>query len=140
MGYRSDVAILMYGNKADCEMVCNLFEQSLDDEGLRKMFMDCKKVHTDNSNEHYVLWEIQDVKWYEDCQVAREKLFGLVRELEANAKPRDPQAGNHYLAVEFARIGEETEDVEWGGTGRHNFMLNIQRMIDIPNFNWTEGE
>jgi hypothetical protein len=137
MGYRSDVAILMYGNKADCEMVCNLFEQSLDDEGLRKMFMDCKKVHTDNRNEHYILWEIQDVKWYEDCQVAREKLFGLVRELEANAEQNKER---NNLAIEFARIGEETDDVEWDGSDYHNYEINIQRMIDIPNFNWTEGE
>jgi hypothetical protein len=64
-------------------------------------------------------------------------LFGLVRELEANAEQNKER---NNLAIEFARIGEETDDVEWDGSQYHNYEINIQRMIDIPNFNWTQGE
>lgn len=135
MGYRSDVAILMYGDARDCEMVCNLFEQSAfkgenaDDD--RKWFNSARQ-DADLDGMHYVKWEFNDVKWYNDCDDFKTTLFNLVEELVDNQVDLDPPR-TYNLAIEFIRIGEEDADVECDRSDNHDFLLTVQRSLDYPD-------
>lgn len=135
MGYRSDVAILMYGDARDCEMVCNLFEQSAfkgesaDDD--RKWFSQSRQ-DAEHNGMHYVKWEFNDVKWYNDCDDFKITLFNLVEELVDNQVDLDPPR-KYNLAIEFVRIGEEDTDVECDRSDNHDFLVTVQRALDYPD-------
>jgi len=138
MGYRSDVMILLYGTPKDCDIVCNLFEVSDTDADLKTWFNKCKREMVDDGVK-YVHWVFTDIKWYDDCERAREKLFVFVEEHENN---HDDAEGRRRLAIEMARIGESEDDNEWYGTDYHEYLLNLRRDITYPDFldNATKGE
>lgn len=141
MGYRSCVAMLLYGPKEKCEVVLNLFAVSkVADDDLTGLFERAQQSMTDEKGVHWVFWSFDDVKWYDDAERAREKLFILVEALDED-RAQGGEAGKHEVqpvAIEFARIGESEDDNEWYGTDHNDYHLAIRRDITYPQqFKWA---
>lgn len=135
MGYRSDVAILMYGEPSDCDIVCNLFLGSGVSQELKDLFEKYKREAIDDG-EKYVLWRFYDIKWYSDCDSAKDKLFEFVNAIEEERKE-----GTTPLAIEYARLGESDDDNERECTDQDQWLLQIERRFNYPEFLQTnEGE
>lgn len=137
MGYRSCVAMLMYGEKKDCDMAVDLLRLKFDDEYLRELFDRQKQEHQDLRNplKYWVMWTFDDIKWYSDCEAMQDALFCIVDDI--NDAPRDESGEttrSMTLAVEFVRVGEGDDDNEHKGTRDHDWHLAIQRKIDFPDF------
>jgi hypothetical protein len=130
MGYRSEVMLLMYGEPQDCDTICNLFDASDVDADLKRFFTQRKREVIDDGLK-YVHWVFHDIKWYDDCERAREKLFMFVEAHENNV---DDTNSRRKLAIEMARIGESEDDNEWYGTDYHEYLLSLRRDIEYPNF------
>ena len=113
MGYRSCVALLLYGTPDKVDMVDNMLIQRLDPEYDRALFERLKQMR-DEEGERTILWTFDDIN---------------------EAAPE--QERNFKLAVEFVRIGEEHEDNEVAYSIYADNALNISRKIEIPdNFEW----
>jgi disulfide oxidoreductase YuzD len=133
MGYRSCVAMTVYGLPHDCDMVVDMLTLSVKDEWLREMLERQMQTHTDETaNTRYVFWSFDDIKWYDDCDTVHQKLFSLVNEIEeARAEVVFDQP---RLAAEFVRIGESDDDTEYNNTDHADWMLGVQRQINHPTF------
>lgn len=133
MGYRSCVAILMYGEKRECEMVVDLFLHSGEIAQEDKDFFEAHKQESNAGTQHFVFWSFDNVKWYDQADDAKNKLFKLVCQIE-DANDRGDPADRTSLAIEFVRFGEDDNDNERENTERSAFMLEIRRHISHPKF------
>jgi hypothetical protein len=133
MGYRSCVALLLYGTPDKVDMVDNMLIQRLDPEYDRALFERLKQMR-DEEGERTILWTFDDIKWYSDLDSYKDDMFRWVDDIN-EAAPE--QERNFKLAVEFVRIGEEHEDNEVAYSIYADNALNISRKIEIPdNFEW----
>jgi hypothetical protein len=133
MGYRSCAAILMYGEKRECELVMDLFMQSGEVDDYTKVFFEDHKQESNAGTQHFVFWSFDNVKWYDQADDAKNKLFNLVNQVEHDHDRGDP-ADRTSLAIEFVRFGEDDNDNEHESTERSAFMLEIRRHISHPEF------
>lgn len=133
MGYRSCVAILMYGEKRECDMVVDLFLQSGEIAQEDKDFFEEHKQQHNAGTQHFVFWSFDNVKWYDQADIAKNKLFNLVSQIENTNDKGDP-ADRESLAIEFVRFGEDSNDNEQEATERTAYLLDIQRRIIYPEF------
>ena len=133
MGYRSCAAILMYGEKQDCEMVMNLFLCSGEIAQEDKDFFERNKQESNAGSQHFVFWSFDNVKWYDQADTAKNKLFNFVTQIEDVKHIGDP-ADRNSLAIEFVRFGEDDNDNEREATERSDFLLEITRSIRHPDF------
>ena len=104
MGYRSSVVCLMYGNNdiGDNTIVKEFVRLRVDaypDDELKKAF---------DYSGWGVKFECQDWKWYSDYKDIQ-FLEGLFDEFEEAFIGED---GNTAYALEFVRLGEESDDIE----------------------------
>lgn len=132
MGYRSDVAIAIYGPEG--AMVPLIAAERLKPDGVFKIDGEYIRSYpfevqrgVERIKYHMLHAEFTGVKWYEgypDVQ-AWKKLLSDIAD--------DPDATG--LAYEFVRIGEDTDDVETGYAGDVEFYLNVSRAIsfDLPD-------
>ena len=133
MGYRSCVAMTVYGLPHDCDMVVNMLTLSVKDEWLREMLERQMQTHTDETAKtRYVFWSFDDIKWYDDCDAVCKKLFSLVDEIEEARE--EIVFDQPRLAAEFVRIGESDDDTEYNSTDHADWMLGVQRQINHPTF------
>ena len=133
MGYRSCVALLLYGTPDKVDMVDNMLIQRLDPEYDRALFERVKQMR-DEEGERTILWTFDDIKWYSDLDSYKDDMFRWVDDIN-EAVPS--QERNFKLAVEFVRIGEEHEDNEVAYSIYADNALYISRKIEIPdNFEW----
>ncbi len=133
MGYRSCVALLLYGTPDKVDMVEAMLVQRLDPEYDRALFERLKQVR-DEEGERTILWTFDDIKWYSDLDSYKDDMFRWVDDIN-EAVPE--QERNFKLAVEFVRIGEEHEDNEVAYSIYADNALDISRTIEIPdNFEW----
>ena len=144
MGYRSCAAILMYGEKRECDMVMDLFLHSGEVDDYTKIFFEEHKQESNagaavNRNgdeittQHFVFWSFDNVKWYDQADDAKDKLFKLVCQIE-DANDRGDPADRTSLAIEFVRFGEDDNDNEQEATERTAYLLEIRRHISHPEF------
>jgi hypothetical protein len=139
MGYRSAVAMLMYGEKRECQMVMDLLLQSaLPDED--KEFINRHKQEKTQGQTHYVFWSFDNVKWYSELDTVKNHLFNFVDQIEDANDVGDP-ADRESLAIEFVRIGEDPNDNEREATERNVDWLDIKRVIGYPDkiFSWSSS-
>jgi hypothetical protein len=127
MGYRSEVAIAIYG--PEDAMVPMIAAQRLDAQSALTMDKDLieRREYTRNGQRWVILsayfgW----VEWLEgfpDVQCWINLLSDIADGWEDTG-----------LAYEFVRIGEETDDVETDGVGVVKFHLKVSRAIhfDLP--------
>jgi len=133
MGYRSCVALLLYGTPDKVDMVDNMLIQRLDPEYDRALFERVKQMR-DEEGERTILWTFDDIKWYSELDSYKDDLFRWVDDIN-EAEPDHER--NFKLAVEFVRIGEEHEDNEVAYSIYADNALDISRTIEIPNnFEW----
>ena len=133
MGYRSCVALMLYGTPDKVDMVDNMLIQRLDPEYDRALFERVKQVH-DEEGERTILWTFDDIKWYSDLDSYKDDMFRWVDDIN-EAVPE--QERDYKLAVEFVRVGEEYEDNEVAYSIYADNALEITRNIEIPdNFEW----
>ena len=133
MGYRSCVALMLYGTPDKVDMVDNMLIQRLDPEYDRALFERVKQVR-DEEGERTILWTFDDIKWYSDLDSYKDDMFRWVDDIN-EAVP--DQERKFKLAVEFVRIGEEHEDNEVAYSIYADNALDISRKIEIPNnFEW----
>ena len=133
MGYRSCVALLLYGTPDKVDMVDNMLIQRLDPEYDRALFERVKQVR-DEEGKRTILWTFDDIKWYSELDSYKDDMFRWVDDIN-EAVPE--QERNFKLAVEFVRVGEEYEDNEVAYSIYADNALEITRNIEIPdNFEW----
>ena len=133
MGYRSCVALLLYGTPDKVDMVDNMLIQRLDPEYDRALFERVKQMR-DEEGKRTILWTFDDIKWYSELDSYKDDMFRWVDDIN-EAVPE--QERDYKLAVEFVRVGEEYEDNEVAYSNYANNDLCISRKIEIPdNFEW----
>ena len=133
MGYRSCVALMLYGTPDKVDMVDNMLIQRLDPEYDRALFERLKQMR-DEEGKRTILWTFDDIKWYSGLDSYKDDMFRWVDDIN-EAVPE--QERNFKLAVEFVRIGEEHEDNEVAYSIYADNALDISRKIEIPNnFEW----
>ena len=133
MGYRSCVALLLYGTPEKVDMVDNMLIQRLDPEYDRALFERVKQMR-DEEGERTILWTFDDIKWYSELDSYKDAMFSWVHDIN-EAEPDHER--DYKLAVEFVRVGEEYEDNEAAYSDFSDCALCISRKIEIPdNFEW----
>ena len=133
MGYRSCVALMLYGTPEKVDMVEAMLVQRLDPEYDRALFERLKQV-CDEEGERTILWTFDDIKWYSELDSYKDDLFRWVDDIN-EAVPDHER--DYKLAVEFVRVGEEYEDNEVAYSIYADNALEISRKIEIPdNFEW----
>lgn len=139
MGYRSLVAMMVYGSPEQVDIVDNLLLQKLNPEYDRDMFENKKQVKDqerirddEKIPERMILWTFDDIKWYSEMQAYQEFVRALVEQMtEEDTSSR--------LAYEFVRVGENTDDTEEEYSSNAEYLLYVTRRIEIPdNFTWKE--
>ena len=134
MGYRSCVAMAVYGTPQKVDMVDALLLQKLDPEYYKDLFERVKQVYNYEDGERCILWTFDDIKWYSDLDTYKDDVFNWVDSMvdeEANHE-RD-----WTLAVDFVRMGEENTDNEEQFSELTDYRLSILRRIELPtNFEW----
>lgn len=124
MGYRSDVAMVFYGNVSqfpklkewvDTNLVPVLVDQG---EPMPTEF----QIFKDEVKGFKLVWDF--VKWYED--------YDDIKALEAVWNKFDEDFGSHeQIFGEFIRIGEENDDVEERYTNGAMGLLYVSRKIEM---------
>jgi hypothetical protein len=133
MGYRSCVALMLYGTPDKVDMVDNMLIQRLDPEYDRALFERLKQMR-DEEGERTILWTFDNIKWYSKLDSYKDDMFRWVDDIN-EAVPE--QERNFKLAVEFVRVGEEYEDNEAAYSIYADNALDISRVVEIPdNFEW----
>lgn len=137
MGYRSEVALLLYGTPEKVDIVDALLLQKLDPEHDLGMFESTKQVHDEMVSHggitvprRSILWAFHDIKWYGPMDEYRGHVFNWVYEI--NDVVSDDKK-DWSLDVEFVRIGENIEDLEEARSDNCDYLLHISREIVIPN-------
>ncbi len=133
MGYRSCVALMLYGTPDKVDMVEAMLLQKLNPEYDRALFERVKQM-CDEKGERTILWTFDDIKWYSELDSYKDAMFSWVHDIN-EAEPDHER--NFKLAVEFIRVGEEYEDNEVAYSIYADNALEITRNIEIPdNFEW----
>jgi hypothetical protein len=133
MGYRSCVALMLYGTPDKVDMVEAMLLQKLDPEYDRALFERVKQM-CDEKGERTILWTFDDIKWYSELDSYKDAMFSWVHDIN-EAEPDHER--DYKLAVEFVRVGEEYEDNEAAYSDFSDCALCISRKIEIPdNFEW----
>ena len=133
MGYRSCVALMLYGTPEKVDMVEAMLVQRLDPEYDRALFERVKQMR-DEKGERTIMWTFDDIKWYSELDSYKDDLFRWVDDIN-EAVPDHER--DYKLAVEFVRVGEEYEDNEVAYSIYADNALCISRKIEIPdNFEW----
>ena len=133
MGYRSCVALMLYGTPDKVDMVEAMLLQKLNPEYDRALFERVKQM-CDEKGERTILWTFDDIKWYSELDSYKDAMFSWVHDIN-EAEPDHER--DYKLAVEFVRVGEEYEDNEVAYSIYADNALEITRNIEIPdNFEW----
>jgi len=141
MGYRSCVALMLYGTPDKVDMVEAMLVQRLDPEYDRALFERVKQMRDEEvehgkskATQRTILWTFDDIKWYSELDSYKDDLFRWVDDIN-EAEPDHER--DYKLAVEFVRVGEEYEDNEVAYSNYADNALEITRNIEIPdNFEW----
>jgi hypothetical protein len=141
MGYRSCVALMLYGTPEKVDMVEAMLVQRLDPEYDRALFERVKQMRDEEvdhgkskATQRTILWTFDDIKWYSGLDSYKDDMFRWVDDIN-EAEPDHER--DYKLAVEFVRVGEEYEDNEVAYSIYADNALEITRNIEIPNnFEW----
>lgn len=143
MGYRSEVALLLYGTPEKVDIVDALLLQKLNPEYDRGMFEEAKQVRDEQVSyggvtvpQRSILWTFQDIKWYGELDSYKGHLFDWVHEI--NDVVTDDKK-DWSLNVEFVRIGENLEDNEEAYSDNSDYLLHINRNISTPDI-FNQGD
>ena len=137
MGYRSNVALLLYGTPDKVNLVDSMLLQKLSPEYDRPYFERCKQVKDETLKggvRRFILWTFSDVKWYSEMDEYKDALFDWVYQI---MEEQPDHERNYTLAYEFMRLGENDDDNEVAYSDHSDLLLTLVRKIDLPNnFEW----
>lgn len=142
MGYRSCVAMMVYGDPEQVDMVDAMLLQKLDPEYDRALFERVKQVVDEEVGygdapklkQRTILWTFDDIKWYSELQTYQSDVFAWVEQINSGRLDKDERL---MLCYEFVRVGEENTDVEEERSMDSDYRIYTRRNIDIPNnFEW----
>lgn len=110
MGYYSDVRCLIYG-EPERMLRFTTAQRLIKDSALNYWKNHIKQYEVDCGEDGYVVIELKldGFKWYEDFPSVATWMQVLWEIDEANDAPEHPMKGLQY---EFARVGEEHQDIE----------------------------
>jgi hypothetical protein len=124
MGYRSDVTAVFYTRREEDWPALKLFV----DENFPDMdgFKECLKVIDPTFNHAWgYMFDAEEVKWYESYESVR-KFEELAHKFVEIA---DGEGHTHEWSYEFARVGEDTDDVETDRSQKADCVLHVSRKI-----------
>lgn len=137
MGYRSNVALLLYGTPEKVDIVDALLLQKLDDVHDRDMFEATKQVHDEQISygevtalRRSILWQFNDIKWDSQMDAYKTHVFDWVYDINEETPDHEK---SWSLNVEFVRTGENLEDIEEAYSENSDYRLYISREIVVPN-------
>jgi hypothetical protein len=125
MGYRSEVAIMIYGTDEVMEEVKALYDtlyNALDADTKKSVdYLDYLMGNetTNGFSEEGFRFHAEDIKWYDDYSHVEffKELFNKADDIGASC--------------EFIRIGEEHDDIDTNYTGDDNeYRMGVTRLID----------
>jgi hypothetical protein len=122
MGYRSAITAVFYTSNKDEWPLMKLFV----DENFPKDLEDCLRVECEESRGRWgFVFRAEDYKWYESFPEVQ-----AFNEFEKKFKDME-KCGDGTWSFEFARIGEETNDIEERSSDYADYVLRIVRSIEI---------
>ena len=129
MGYRSDITVLMYAGTPEEQVMVNEWVKGQ----LAKRGGDL--MHNFTFMHRMVRFDAESWKWYDSYPEVQwlEKLFEdyvdtfIANDLSDSEDPRN----NSTYAIEYARVGEEYEDIETWARGEQQGRLYVSRQIMV---------
>ena len=122
MGYRSEITAVFYTNKKDEWPLLKLFV----DENFPKDLSNCLRVECEETRGRWgFVFRVDDYKWYESYPEVQafnefeERFLGMEKCQEGT------------WACEFARIGEDYNDIEDRSSNYADHVLRVERRIEI---------
>jgi hypothetical protein len=119
MGYRSEVATVIYGDNRDADKYALL--KTLMNTTFKGAYDAWSASVTWHDTKHVLEFRIEDVKWYDGYAdvAAFMQMLEEIGEIE----------GFNY---EFLRIGEDDEDIERQNGGEHgDYITRVNRSIEV---------
>ena len=119
MGYRSDVAVVIYGDDRNPEKYALL--KTLMNTTFKVAYDEWSAYVTWHDTKCVLEFFIEDTKWYESYPdvIAFTTMLENLREIE----------GYNY---EFVRIGEDDDDIERENHGDHGeYITRVNRSIEV---------
>ena len=119
MGYRSDVAVVIYGDGLSQEKYDLL--KTLMNTTFKEAYTEFESSAKWHGHKRALEFKMEDVKWYDSYPDVRSfmNMLDKVGELE----------GFNY---EFVRVGEETDDIEQTQRGEDlRYALSVTRSIEV---------
>ena len=125
MGYRSEITAVFYTNKKDEWPLMKLFVE----ENFPKDLADCLRVECwfGRRGRWGFVFRVDDYKWYESYPEVE-----AFNEFEGRFTNMD-KCQDGTWAFEFARIGEETDDIEERSSNHADYILRVVRHIEIES-------
>lgn len=122
MGYRSEITVLFYAQGADEWPLLKLFFA----ENFPKDWVEnLEEVH--HGNKSGFVFRVSDYKWYDSYPEVQ-----AFNEFEEKFKGLDKCADvDGAWSYEFARIGEDYNDIEHRCSDNAHYVLNIKRYAEI---------
>ena len=123
MGYRSDVKIVLYPERLRCKQLWPLVklwvQENWPDDGVGGVEYD--DVNT------IVVVSYDDVKWYDGFDYVT-NVHGALEKFMESFESDEQQ---YRASYEFARTGEELNDIETYGTAFNDYRLGVMREMVI---------
>lgn len=120
MGYRSDVAVVIYGDARTNDENYALVK-TLMNTAFKDVFTEFESNAEWHDNARVLEFKFESVKWYENYpDVGRfMAMLDKIGEIEG-------------LNYEFMRVGEDTEDIEHKSAGEYSeYFLSVTRSIRV---------
>jgi hypothetical protein len=122
MGYRSEITAVFYTNKKDEWPLLKLFV----DENFPKDLADYLEEESEEPRKTWgFVFRVSDYKWYESYPEVQ-----AFYEFEERFTSMEKCVDGTW-ACEFARIGEETDDIEERNSNHADYILRVIRHIEI---------
>ena len=119
MGYRSQVAVVIYGDSRDAEKYALL--KTLMNTTFKEAYTEFDGCAEWHDNKHVLEFAMEDVKWYDG--------YGDVKLFMGMLDGIGDIEGFNY---EFIRIGEDANDVDDQNSGVCvEYILSVSRAIEV---------
>lgn len=129
MGYRSEVSAVFYAHKQDWPTLKLFFDENFPESLANSV----REFETKNKRGYY--FHEEDVKWYDSYP----EVIAFDAFVETLTKFMCDEASPMPWMYEFARIGENYEDIEVTSDGEIDWLLNVERRT-VTSFEIKEPE
>jgi hypothetical protein len=122
MGYRSEITAVFYTNEGDEWPLLKLFVS----ENFPKDFENCLREECEEPRNRWgFVFRVDDYKWYDSYPEVQ-----AFNEFEEKFKTMQ-KCREGAWSCEFARIGEDYNDIENNSSDHADYVLRVERRIEI---------